>query len=60
MLIRQTTYLGDTDDGVLDDRLEGIHRASLFVTSVPHLNSNDEVLVGGFTSGHFHDSDVYW
>lgn len=30
------------------------------VTSVPHLNSNAEVLVGRFTSLHFHDSDVNW
>lgn len=30
------------------------------VTSVPHLDSDDEVLVGSLTSLHFHDSNVNW
>ena len=32
----------------------------MLVTGVPHLNSDTEALVGRFTSGHFHDSDVNW
>jgi len=32
----------------------------LLVAGIPHLNSDAEVLVGSFTSLHFHDSDVNW
>jgi hypothetical protein len=32
----------------------------LLVSGVPHLNSDDEVLVGTLTSGHLHHSDVNW
>lgn len=54
------TYLGDTDNGVGDSGGEGTDSGRLSVTSVPHLNSDDEVLVGSLTSLHFHDSNVNW
>ena len=60
ILIGRYTYLGATDDAVCDNTLEGIYRASLFVTSVPHLNSDAEAWFGWFTSDHLHDSDVNW
>ena len=32
----------------------------MLVAGIPHLNSDAEALVGRFTSGHFHDSDINW
>ena len=35
------TYLGDTNDHVFDERFKGIDRASLFVASKPHADSDE-------------------
>lgn len=52
----KNTYLSNSDEHVVDKRFESCNCASLFVSSVPHLDSNIETL--HFGSGHFHDSDV--
>ena len=54
------TYLGNTNDGVLNNGLEGVYGRSLSVSGVPHLKSNAKALVGTLTSGHLHHSDVDW
>ena len=50
------TYLGNTDHHVVNKRFECSDGTSLFVTSVPHLNSNVKALL--LLGGHFHNSDV--
>ena len=46
----------DTNDAVADEGFEGGNRTSLFISSVPHLNSDVEPL--HLLCGHFHNSDV--
>ena len=36
----QKTYLGNSDDHVVDPRSEGIYRTLMLVLSVPHLESD--------------------
>ena len=50
------TYLGDSDHHVLDEGFESVDGTSLFVTTVPHLDSDGEAL--NFLKGDFHNSDV--
>jgi hypothetical protein len=37
---RRVAYLVDTDEHVIDEGLEGAHRASVLVGAVPHADSN--------------------
>ena len=39
------TYLGNTDDHVVDKRFEGIDRAGLFVATEPHADSEEVALL---------------
>ena len=51
-----STYFSDTDNAVADEGFESGDCASLFISTVPHLNSDVETLLLG--GGHFHTSDV--
>jgi len=50
------TYLGNTDHHVADQGFEGGDGTSLFVSTVPHLDSDVETVL--VLSDDLHDSDV--
>ena len=50
------TYLGDANHHVLDEGFESLDGTSLFVTTVPHLDSDSEATE--FLKGDLHYSDV--
>lgn len=54
--MRNNTYLGDSDEHVVDEGLEGLDSARLGSLAVPHLNSHGEAL--DKLGLDFHDSEV--
>lgn len=50
------TYLGDTDEHVVDQGFDGGDGTGLPITTVPHLDS--DVLSLHFAGGHIQDLDI--
>ena len=50
------TYLGDTDEHVVDQGFDGGDGTSLLITTVPHLDSDELAL--HLRGGHFQDFDI--